>query len=471
MMRFRALLIALLAVLATAPPAVASSVFYIRGAGNGHGIGMSQYGAYGYALHGQDYRSILAHYYQGTSLGATDPAQIVRVLLGTGSAAFAGANRAGGQKLNPSVTYTVHALADGSLTLTDPSGKKVGNGFAAPLVVTGTGPLGLAGLGAYHGSFEFRPDGRGGVQSVDAVGLDDYVRGVIAAEMPSSWAAEALKVQAVAARTYAITDSVGGNGYDLYSDTRSQMYRGISAQTQATDAAVAATSGQVVTYHGAPAVTYFAASSGGHTENIEDAWPGTAPKPWLRGVPDPYDSAAKNPYFRWGYQLSASTAARKLGRLVRGRFIGIQVTRHGVSPRIVQARVVGTGGRTTVTGGQLEGAFGLPSTWASFTTITAQAGPGAAADVPHAAQEAQAVVALVSLVHQMVAGGVPTVQGSVFPAARGAAITLQVKGGRGWRTLSKHKLGAGGGFRLKVPGRGTYRIVYRGLNGPAVSVR
>ena len=70
-------------------------MFYIRGGGNGHGIGMSQYGAYGYALHGKDYRWILAHYYQGTALGQTDPSRIVRVLLATGPVSFSGATRAG----------------------------------------------------------------------------------------------------------------------------------------------------------------------------------------------------------------------------------------------------------------------------------------------------------------------------------------------------------------------------------------
>ncbi len=74
---------------ASAPP----STFYIRGGGYGHGVGMSQYGAYGYALHGKDYRFILAHYYQGTSIGTTNPDQTVRVLLVTGQAAFAGATR------------------------------------------------------------------------------------------------------------------------------------------------------------------------------------------------------------------------------------------------------------------------------------------------------------------------------------------------------------------------------------------
>jgi hypothetical protein len=169
--------------------------------------------------------------------------------------------------------------------------------------------------------------------------------------------------------------------------------------------------------------------------------------------------------------MSAASAAKKLGRLVKGRLTGVQVVKHGVSPRIVQARVVGTGGSTTVTGGQLQSAFGLLSTWATFTTITTQAGPAGAADIRHASHEAQAVVALVSLVHAMVAGGIPTLQGSVFPAAPGAAFQLQQRAAHGWRSISKAKLGRGGSFRLKLPARGTYRIVYRGLNGPAVTIR
>ena len=87
---------------------------------------------------------------------------------------------------------------------------------------------------------------------MEAVGLDDYVRGVISAEMPSGWSPQALDVQAVAARTYAITTDVSGSNFDLYPDTRSQMYRGVAAETPSTDAAVAATRGQVVTYAGRP---------------------------------------------------------------------------------------------------------------------------------------------------------------------------------------------------------------------------
>ena len=82
-----------------------------------------------------------------------------------------------------------------------------------------------------------------------------------------------------------------------------------SAETPATDAAVAATSGQIVTYDGQPAVTYFFASSGGYTESIQNVWAGATPEPWLRGVPDPYDNAGGDPYHSWSPQMSLTAAA------------------------------------------------------------------------------------------------------------------------------------------------------------------
>ena len=340
---------------------------------------MSQYGAYGYALHGWTYQQILAHYYTGTTLGQTNPAQTVRVLLGSGSAAFAGATHVGNKSLNPSLTYDVVPLANGSLKIVNQSSGKAVGTFSAPLTAVGPGPLSLAGLGAYRGSLEFRPNGSGGVYTVNVVGLDDYVQGVVAAEMPSTWSQQALDAQAVAARTYAITTDVSGGFFNLYPDTRSQMYRGVAAETASTNAAVAATSGQIVTYNGAPAVTYFFASSGGYTENVEDAWPGATPDPWLRGVPDPYDGAGGDPYHHWTRQMSLATAAKDLGKLVKGKLVGIKVTKTGASPRIMTANVIGTGGTVSVTGSQLEGAFGLLSTWAAFTTISSSASPTPAA--------------------------------------------------------------------------------------------
>ena len=106
--------------------ASAASTLFISGGGNGHGIGMSQYGTYGYALHGWTYQQILAHYYTGTQLGTTNPNQTVRVLLGSGSAAFAGATSAGGKQLDPSLTYDVVPLANGQLALVNQTTRQAG---------------------------------------------------------------------------------------------------------------------------------------------------------------------------------------------------------------------------------------------------------------------------------------------------------------------------------------------------------
>src|SRR6185437_2187913 len=223
----------------------------------------------------------------------------------------------------------------------------------------------------------------------------------------------ALDAQAVAARTYAITTTVGGNGYDLYPDTRSQMYGGVKAETPSTDAAVAATSGRIVTYDGKPAVTYFFASSGGSTESIQNVWAGATPEPWLRGVPDPYDNVGGNPYHSWGTQMSLSAAARKLGRLVKGSLVGVAVTRHGVSPRIVQAQVVGTRGTSTVTGAQLQDIFGLDDTWAAFTSITTTDPAG-------------------------------KLSGTVFPVPAGKTVAIQAQSGRAWHTIGQARVSGTG---------------------------
>ena len=453
-----------------ASAASAASTVFIRGGGNGHGIGMSQYGTYGYALHGWSYQQILAHYYTGTQLGTTNPGQTVRVLLGGGSAAFAGATKAGGKTLNPSLTYDVVPLATGQLALVNQTTHKRVGKFNAPLTATGPGPLSLAGLGAYRGSLEFRPTGSGGVYTVNVVGLDDYVRGVIAAEMPSTWGLQALETQAVAARTYAITTDVSGTFYNLYPDTRSQMYRGVSAETPATDAAVAATAGQVVTYNGAPVVTYFSSSSGGHTENIEDAWPGASASPWLRGVDDPYDGAGGDPYHRWTRQVSVTAAAKDLGRLLKGKLVGIRVTQHGVSPRIMSATVIGTKGTTTVTGAQLQGAFGLLSTWASFTTISGTAGHAPVTGAVHGANDLSVITQL-KRAFGLVGERTPVLRGRVVPAGRGDSVTIEMRAGKHWRRVGSVRLGKGGSYAVGVGRPGVYRTVYRGLDGPSVVVR
>jgi stage II sporulation protein D len=464
-MRRFAISLSAVATLAFAPVAHAATIFQINGGGYGHGIGMSQYGAEGYALHGESYQFILAHYYQGTALGTLNPNQTVRVLLAVGSASFSGASRAGttggpARKLNPNLTYSVHALATGELALYNQAGKKV-EAFDAPLVASGPGPLELAGHGSYRGNFEFRAVG-GAVQTVNAVGLDDYVQGVVAAEMPASWAMAALEAQSVAARTYAVTSNVGGDGYTLYPDTRSQMYGGVGAETPATNAAVAATRGQVVTYNGAPVTAFFFSSSGGHTESIQNVWLGSAPEPWLRGVPDPYDNSANNPYYRWSFRMTLASAARRLGSLVKGKFRGIRVTERGVSPRVVSAQVVGSRGTTPVTGPQLEQLFALPSTWMRFTTVSAVT-----------VHRPKPQLDIRGHVHPgafdaMLAGGPPTLNGFVFPAPRGSFVVVQRRSGKRWRTVRRLRVDRAGSYSMANATSGAYRVLYDGVAGPTV---
>lgn len=259
------------------------SALLIEGGGDGHGIGMSQWGAFGYAQHGFDYQSILSHYYSGTDLGQISPKRVVKVLIG----------------------------------------------------------------------------GR-----VKRVPIEAYVRGVVAAEMPSSWPKAALEAQAVASRTFAITDDAGGSRFDVYSDTRSQVYLGKAAETSASNEAVKATAGQVVTYQGKPVITYFFASSGGRTESIQNSFIGATPEPWLVGVLDPYDGG---PLHRWTIKLAFAEAAKDLQGLVKGAFEGIEVLKRGFSPRIVLADVLGSKGKTEVSGPELAGRLGLYDAWAYFS--------------------------------------------------------------------------------------------------------
>ncbi len=370
-----------LAALALACPGVAAAkpALYISGAGFGHGIGMSQYGADGFARHGYDYATILGHYYAATTLGTVPTSQHVRVLMTTrATASFSGASRAGGHSLSPARRYSAVA-AGGSVSLVSSTGRSVGT-FAAPLRVSGPRPLRLYGTagngvrdGRYRGALELTPVG-GQVEVVNVVALESYVRGVVAAEVPASWPMAALQTQAVATRTYAIAATVSGQPYTQYSDTRSQSYRGVGAETPRSDDAVRATAGQVVMYLDKPVATYFFSSSGGETEDVQNVFLGTQPDPWLTAVDDPYD--ALSPDHRWGpITLSLSTVQSRLGGLIKGSFQGIHVTRRGASPRIVSAQVLGSGGATTVSGPQLQARLGLKDTWAYFSTTHAPVVP------------------------------------------------------------------------------------------------
>ena len=358
--------VASLAVLA--PSAASAKKWVVKGAGFGHGTGMSQYGAKGFAARGTPYSSILGHYYTGTTLG-TAPSQTVRVLLRPylPSARFRGAGSACGVGLKPGKTYVAKRKSAG-VVLRTKKGIRVAK-CSGLLSATGAPTVELIGKGAYRGALEVRPSSvPGRLNAINAVEIEDYLKGVVPKESPASWPIEALKAQAVAARSYAIATPVKGNGFDQYDDTRSQLYAGVSAEAARTNQAVDATRSQVVLYNGKVAQTFFFSTSGGHTENNEHSSLGFGgtPIPYLRGVPDPYEAEAGAPYYRWRRKFSLGRMNSLLGSLVRGKLKKVVVTQRGASPRIVRANLIGSRGTTTVTGPQLRDQLGLPDTWATF---------------------------------------------------------------------------------------------------------
>jgi stage II sporulation protein D len=220
----------------------------------------------------------------------------------------------------------------------------------------------IGGFGRYRGSLVARNAG-GRLQVINALGVQGYVKGVVASEVPSSWPAQALRAQAVVARSYGLATARGG-AFDHYADTRSQVYRGRAAETKATNRAVAATANRVVTYRGKPAVTYYFSSSGGRTESSQFGFSAGTRVPYLRSVKDPFDDAS--PEHRWTERLSDERMESELTGLFEGRLERIEVLQRGDSPRIVRARVVGSAGSTAVSGVTLRARLELRSTWARF---------------------------------------------------------------------------------------------------------
>jgi stage II sporulation protein D len=350
------------------PVAAQASVSWIvHGRGFGHGVGMSAYGAYGFAKHGKGYRFILGHYYTGTSLGTVQGTRVVRVLLGIepGDVEFSGATSACGQRLDPGRGYEAHRSGN-SVKLRSSGGKRLAN-CGRKLRAAGPGKVMIAGYGVYRGALETVPteSEAGSLNVVNALALEQYVKGVMPNEVPPSWPTEELKAHAVAVRSIALTGDVGGNGFDLYSDTRSQVYKGLESEYARTNDAVAATRGQVVMYGGEVAQTLYSACSGGHTESAVNVF--GSPVPYLVGVPDPYDSDC--PLHEWTLKFTGPEISAKLSGHLQGRLKKVVVTKRGVSPRIVEAKLYGTGGVSTVTGTDLEVALGGYDTWMTFEKV------------------------------------------------------------------------------------------------------
>jgi stage II sporulation protein D len=357
--------------LAFAPSAEASVSWVVRGHGFGHGVGVSQYGAYGYALHGKGYRFILGHYYAGASLGTVSGPNVVRVLLdiSAGDVGFGGATSACGMALDPSRSYEAHRSGS-SVMLRSSGGTRLAS-CGRRLRAAGHGRISIGGLGTYRGALEVVPtdSDAGSLNVVNALALEQYVKGVIANESPPSWPQAELRAQAVESRSFALTADVEGNGFDLYDDTRSQVDKGLESETPSTNEAANATRGQVVTYNGKVAETFFSACSGGQTESVQNVFFGP-PVPYLVSVPDPYDYYC--PLHDWTLRFSGPEISAKLSPYLAGKLSKIVITRRGVSPRIIAAKLIGTGGTTTASGEELESALGAYSTWMSFQKVAGQ---------------------------------------------------------------------------------------------------
>jgi stage II sporulation protein D len=343
------------------PPSAEAATWVIKGKGFGHGVGMSQYGAYGLARHGRGYRSILGHYYRHTHIGRAS-GHPISVLLGSGagSIGFRRAREACGKRLKRRHGYAFVRSRSG-VTLRSSGGRKLGRcGKAA--TASGKGTIRIRGKGTYRGKLRAKASG-GGLLVTNVVGVDAYAMGVVANEMPSSWSQQALRVQAVAARSFALATR-GGGAFDVYDDTRSQVYGGKGSETRSTNRACRHTKHQVVRYQGQIATTYYSSSSGGQTEAIQFAFPGASPVPYLKSVKDPYDRIS--PDHSWRVRYSQREMKSRLAGLFAGKLRKVKVLKRGNSPRIVRARVVGSRGSSRTTGPTLEARLGLKSAWARF---------------------------------------------------------------------------------------------------------
>jgi stage II sporulation protein D len=377
----RSLVVAVfLAALVCSASAAGAPLFIVTGKGWGHGIGMSQWGAQGLARHGSTYRQILAHYYRGTSVRG-GYGRTVGVLLASGRSALSVGSDAAFTVTSRGRTYRMRAgthTIRPSLVITDVNGKK--RDLASPATFRrGTRPIEHAG-DRYRGVLVVRSTGSA-LSAANRLTLDGYVKGVVPREMPSDWLLQALKSQAVAARSYAL--ATGGHcsfgGKPVFCATISdQVYGGIEAETPTTNRAVDATAGEAVVYGGAVASTFFFSTSGGKTSSKHDEW-GGARIPYLVSVRDPYDSISYHHF--WGPRDRERDCERTVpdcvftARQLRAR-LGLAFTPRdltvGARNRSSRVEYVNAVGPTTrqVSGAAMRSRLGLRSSWFSVGVIS-----------------------------------------------------------------------------------------------------
>lgn len=401
-----------------ASPAVASAAeptFTFTGRGWGHGIGMSQYGARGYAEHGWKYDAILKRYYQGTTLG-TVGLKNVRVAIdktgasrsswtlraNTSSARVGNVNSGGTLALSVDTRYRFTATADGKVVVTNLENSQVVTTVAGSAnfweygggvveVLDASGPLDWKSV-CYWGTMRIVPAGSSKLWAVDHVDMEKYVRCVAPRETPASWHAEVLKAQSVAARSYAYVSLGRAAEYDVWCTTSSQVYNGWGTASGGTatrhaydslyDAPVAATANQVVKYGSTVVQTFFHSTSGGHTENIENVWSGATARPYYRGVSDAYESSAGSPYHVWPEKTKSYTATTLRATLgskltaaeMPAKIADVVITRRGPSGRVTEMVLEGVAGDDKTLPlskiSKVRSALGLRENWFYVTRFT-----------------------------------------------------------------------------------------------------
>jgi stage II sporulation protein D len=483
--------------------------FLVTGRGWGHGVGLSQWGAYGFARQGATYDRILAHYYKGTTLGPA-PVSRVRVLLVPGKSRLTISSQApfrvrDGAGAAHALDAGAHAFGPGLRLRVD--GRTQAQALPGPLIFSpGASPLRLD--RPYRGQLHVSV-AAGRLRAVNHVGLEAYLFGVVPSEVPFHWPAEALKAQAVAARTYALAVRKVGNDFDLYPDVRSQVYRGIAGEKPSTSAAVQATAGRVVLYRGQIAKTYFFSTSGGRTATVTDVWPGSPPTPYLVSVQDPYDSAS--PHHQWG-PIPMTAARLKRALRAPGRLLDVRTVVTG-SGRVRTVTAVGSQGQSTISGADVRRALGLRSTWfrigvlslvqpagpATFNsvlTLTGVArgfgsvsleqrppkgawrvvgpvsrGPDGAVSVTTRPRESSEYrlgsgsakstavrVSVAPLVRFYAMSDAATLRGYARPVLPGSSVAVQRLDGNAWRNLARATIDANGDFAVQVSlSPGSYR--------------
>lgn len=228
----------------------------------------------------------------------------------------------------------------------------------------------------YRGLIELRRTPVGRVTAINELDLEEYLYGVVRSEMDPRWPPEALRAQAIAARSLAVSSSgrFAAEGYDVRATTDSQVYGGVAAEDARTTAAVDATRGLILLYNGRPAFAAYHADSGGATESSEYVWGSVSPH--LRGVPDPFSRDA--PGHEWTLRLDLAVIEARLqraGRILMG-LSRLEVGSTSPSGRVMVLRLTSASGGGEMRGTEFRTAVGTSVLRSTLFAVRSLPGEG-----------------------------------------------------------------------------------------------